>query len=284
MTKQRTVRRLNVRKSLNYLVLALISCVFLGPILWMVTGSVKSDSEVLSYPPTLFPRDFKWSNYTAVFELQPFGRQFFNSVFVMAMVCLLTVIVSACAGYAFARVKPIGSSVLFLILLSATFIPPEATIVPLFRLVGWLDWIDTYYPLIIITVFLHSAPIATFILRQAYLSLPKELGESARLDGASNMRIFVTIYTPLVRPSLAAVVVLAGWHSWSQYLEPLIYLRSTEMFTVPLALTQFYDPFAGPMWGIQMAATTLSVLPVLVLFLLAQRHVISGLTAGAVKS
>ncbi|MFD5226646.1 carbohydrate ABC transporter permease [Microbacterium sp. NPDC058342] len=261
-----------------------LSVVFLGPIWWMLTGSVKSDAEILSYPPTLFPREFQWSNYAAVFELQPFARQFFNSVFVMALVCVLTVIVSTCAGYAFARVKPVGSSILFLVLLSATFIPPEATIVPLFRLVGWLNWIDTYYPLVIITVFLHSAPIATFILRQAYLGLPKELGESARLDGASDLRIFLTIYTPLVRPSLAAVMVLAGWHSWSQYLEPLIYLRSTEMFTVPLALTQFYDPFAGPLWSVQMAATTLSVLPVLALFLFAQRHVISGLTAGAVKS
>ncbi|GAA5153026.1 carbohydrate ABC transporter permease [Microbacterium pseudoresistens] len=275
---------MRIGRGVNYLTLIVISCVFLGPILWMVLGSVKSDAEILSYPPTLFPSEFKWSNYAQVFELQPFARQFFNSVFVMALVCALTVIVSACAGYAFARVKPLGSSILFLVLLSATFIPPEATIVPLFQLVTSLGWIDTYYPLVIITVFLHSAPIATFILRQAYLGLPKELGESARLDGASDLRIFLTIYTPLVRPSLAAVVVLAGWHSWSQYLEPLIYLRDTEMFTVPLALTQFYDPFAGPMWGIQMAATTLSVLPVLILFLFAQRHVISGLTAGAVKS
>lgn len=276
--------RARLARVLNYLILIVISCIFLGPIAWMLSGSVKSDAEILSYPPTWIPREFRWSNYAAVFELQPFGRQFFNSVFVMALVCLLTVVVSCCAGYAFARIKPVGSSLLFLLLLSATFIPPEATIVPLFRLVGWLNWLDTYYPLVIITVFLHTAPIATFILRQAYLSLPKELGESATLDGASNLRIFLTIYTPLVRPSLAAVVVLAGWHSWSQYLEPLVYLRSTEMFTVPLALTQFNDPFAGPLWSVQMAATTLSVLPVLVLFVFAQRHVIAGLTAGAVKS
>jgi multiple sugar transport system permease protein len=250
----------------------------------MFLGSLKTDTEILRYPPTWLPEKVIWTNYANVFTMQPFARQFLNSVVIMALVCLLTVIVSSCAGYVFAHEPPRGASVLFVILLSATFIPPEATIVPLFRLVSRIGWLDTFYPLVIIMVFLHTAPIATFILRQAYISLPRELGESAAIDGASKFRVFVSIYTPLVRPSIAAVVVLAGWNSWSQYLEPLVYLRSTEKFTVPLALTHFDDPFSGPLWSTQMAATTLSVIPVLVVFLLAQKHVIAGLTAGALKS
>lgn len=283
MTRSRVLRR-RLSNARYYVALSIISVLFLTPIAWMLSGSFKSDAEILSYPPTWIPSDFRWENYVRVFQLQPFAQQFLNSVVIMALACALTVVVATCAGYAFARIKPFGSGVLFFVLLSANFIPPEATLVPLFRLVSALGWLDTFYPLVIITVFLHTAPIATFIMRQAFLSMPKELGESAMLDGASNLRVFLQIYTPLVRPSLASVVVLAGWHSWSQYLEPLIYLRSTTKFTVPLALTQFNDPFAGPLWSVQMAATTLSVLPVLILFFFAQRHVISGLTAGAVKS
>jgi multiple sugar transport system permease protein len=121
-------------------------------------------------------------------------------------------------------------------------------------------------------------------MRQAFVALPGEFEEAAAIDGAGRWRTFLQIYFPLVRPSLASVVVLSCWYSWNQFLEPLVYLRSTNLLTVPVALTRYHDPYGGPQWQLQMAATTLSVIPVLLVFFFAQRHVVAGLTAGGLKS
>ncbi len=282
----RTDRRRSraIRAIPSYLLLCLVSLVFVGPIAWMVSGSLKSRSEVLRYPPTLIPAELRWDNYVQVFELQPFERQFLNSIVIMAFVCVVTLAVAIPSGYALARVRPRGAGVIFLLLLSGIFIPPEAVIVPLFRFSAQLGWIDTYVPLVVFTSMLFTAPVAMFIMRQAFVTLPQEFEEAATLDGASRWRTMVRIFLPLVKPSIASAVVFTAWYSWNQFLEPLVYLRSRQMLTVPVALTLFEDPLAGPRWNIQMAATTLSVLPVLIVFLLAQRQIVAGLTAGGLKS
>ncbi len=277
-------RTLVVRRTFTYVLLTLISLLFIGPILWMLSGSLKSINEILRYPPTILPEVFRWENYLQVFTLQPFGRQLLNSVLVMVLVCLLTLLVAIPAGYALARVKPAGTAAIFVVLLSGVFIPPEAVIVPLFQAAAKLGWIDTYLPLVIFTSMLSTAPVAMFIMRQAFLTLPSEFEEAATLDGASRLRTMAQIFLPLVRPSIASAIVFTAWFSWNQFLEPLVYLRTQTMLTVPVALTLFEDPLAGPNWNVQMAATTISVLPVLIVFLIAQRHVVSGLTAGGLKS
>lgn len=266
------------------MLLALVSVAFIGPIVWMVSGSLKSRNEVLRYPPTLIPEEFRWDNYAQVFELQPFDRQFLNSIVIMALVCALTLAVAIPAGYALARVRPRGAAAIFLLLLSGIFLPPESVIIPLFRFAAQLGWIDTYIPLVVFTATLFTAPVAMFVMRQAFVILPQEFEEAATLDGASRWRTMFRIFLPLVKPSIASAVVFTAWYSWNQFLEPLVYLRSRQMLTVPVALTLFEDPLAGPRWNIQMAATTLSVLPVLIVFLFAQRQIVSGLTAGGLKS
>jgi len=277
-------RSVALRRVPSYLLLSIIALLFIGPILWMLSGSLKSISEILRYPPTILPETFRWENYVQVFALQPFGRQFLNSVLVMVLVCVVTLIVAIPAGYALGRVRPVGAAAIFVALLSGIFIPPEAVIVPLFQTAADLGWIDTYWPLVLFTALLSTAPVAMFILRQAFVTLPAEFEEAATLDGASRGRTMLQIFLPLVRPSIASAIVFTAWFSWNQFLEPLVYLRSQEMLTVPVALTLFEDPLAGPRWNIQMAATTISVLPVLLVFLVAQRHVVSGLTAGGLKS
>lgn len=277
-------RSVALRRVPSYLLLSSIALLFIGPILWMLSGSLKSISEILRYPPTILPETFRWENYVQVFALQPFGRQFLNSVLVMVLVCVVTLIVAIPAGYALGRVRPVGAAAIFVALLSGIFIPPEAVIVPLFQTAADLGWIDTYWPLVLFTALLSTAPVAMFILRQAFVTLPAEFEEAATLDGASRGRTMLQIFLPLVRPSIASAIVFTAWFSWNQFLEPLVYLRSQEMLTVPVALTLFEDPLAGPRWNIQMAATTISVLPVLLVFLVAQRHVVSGLTAGGLKS
>jgi multiple sugar transport system permease protein len=273
-----------LRRTPSYLLLSVIALLFIGPILWMLSGSLKSINEILRYPPTILPEVFHWENYLQVFTLQPFGRQLFNSVLLMVLVCALTLLVAIPAGYALARVRPAGAAVIFVVLLSGIFIPPEAVIVPLFQAAAQVGWIDTYYPLVIFTSMLATAPVAMFIMRQAFLTLPPEFEEAAILDGANRWRTMTQIFLPLVRPSIASAIVFTAWFSWNQFLEPLVYLRSQENLTASVALTLFEDPLAGPRWNVQMAATTLSVLPVLIVFLIAQRHVVSGLTAGGLKS
>lgn len=272
------------RRAGAYLGLTVVALLFIGPILWMVSGSLKSINEILRYPPTIIPQTVHWENYARIFELQPFARQFGNSVLVMVAVCVLTMLLAVPAGYALARVRPVAASVIFVILLSGIFLPPEATIVPLFLFASKLGWANTLWPLIVFTAVLTTTPIATFIMRQAFLVLPNEFEEAARLDGAGRTRTMLTIFVPLVRPSLASVVVISCWYSWNQFLEPLVYIRDENLLTVPVALTHFTDTYGQPLWNVQMAATTLSVLPVLIVFFLAQRHVIAGLAAGGLKT
>lgn len=282
--RQRQRRLLVIRRVPMYALLCLVSLAFIGPILWMLSGSLKSTNEILRYPPTIVPEHVQWSNYLLVFVNQPYLLQFLNSVAVMAGVCAITLVLSVPAGYALSKVRPRGGSAIFLLLLSGIFIPPEATIVPLYRMADALGWLDTLTPVIVFTAVLTTAPIATFLMRQAFLVLPTEFQEAATLDGSGRLRTMLQVYLPLTRPSIAAAVVLSCWYSWNQFLEPLVYLRSQEHLTVSVALTRYLDYNGEPTWGIQMAATTLSLLPVLLVFVFAQRHVVAGLTAGGLKS
>lgn len=279
--KKRTVRS-TTKLALRYLGLSVVAAVFLAPFIWMVSGSLKSDAEFKAFPPTLFGKEIRWDNYARVFELQPFAQQYMNSVFVLVSVCALTVVIAAGAGYAFARTSMRGGNLVFLVLLSGMFIPIEATILPLYRMVVALGWVDTLIPLIVISGAVTATPIAAFIMRQAFASLPPEFGEAALVDGAGRWRTFAQIYLPMVTPSIAAVVIYTAWLSWNQFLEPLLFLRSSEMLTVPVALTHFED-MAGPLWGVQAAAATMSVVPVILIFLFAQKQVVSGLTEGGIK-
>ncbi|MEN3615381.1 carbohydrate ABC transporter permease [Plantactinospora sp. ZYX-F-223] len=266
-----------------YLLLVVLAVPVLLPGLWMLTSALKTNEEIFRYPPTFLPTDWRWENFARVFELQPFARQYFNSLYIAILVTAGTIVLSSMAGYAFARLRFRGRSLLFLLIVSGILIPHEVTIVPLFRMVGALGLMDTHWPLVVIPIFSGTGVIATFVMRQAFLSLPRELEEAARLDGLGYFGTYWKIALPLVRPTVAVVTILSMWSSWNLFLEPLIFLRSNEKYTLPLALTQFEDPYGGPLWNVQMAATTLSVLTVLAVFVAAQRHVVAGLTAGSIK-
>ena len=276
----RLLRR-GVSYGARYLLLMAVLVVVLGPFLWMVSGSLKGNNEVLSFPPTFLPEVLRFDNYVEVFRYQPFAQQFLNSILVLVAVVAITLVVSTTAGYAFARVRIPGASVIFLVLLMGIYIPAESTLVPLYRMIASFGWIDTLVPLILIPAL--ASPFATFVMRQAFLGLPKEFGEAATIDGAGRWRILVQVYLPMVRPALAATTVLTSFYTWNSFLYPLIFLRTRENFTVPLGIAQYEDPYSGPLWSVQLAAATLSVIPVIVVFLVAQKQVISGMTAGGVK-
>lgn len=274
-------KHLAVLISYGFIFLLLVPFVF--PSWWMITSSLKPIHEVFAFPPQLLPKSFEWENYQRAFELQPLARQYFNSMYIAVLVTGGTLLVSSLAGYAFARIRFPGQNLLFLLLLSALLLPSEVTIIPLFQLMRVVDLIDTHVPLIVVPIFGAQSVFGVFMMRQFFLSLPAELEDAGRVDGLGRAGLYWRIALPLAKPALAALAVLSFLHSWNLFLEPLVYLSNKELFTLPLALSQYTDAYGGPIWNVQLAATTLSVLPVLAVFLLAQRHFIAGIAHAGLK-
>ncbi|BCJ76239.1 sn-glycerol-3-phosphate transport system permease protein UgpE [Catellatospora sp. IY07-71] len=270
-------------KTAIYGVLCLLALPFLFPTWWMVTSSVKPINDIFAFPPSLLPTDVSFDAYRKAFELQPFAQQYFNSMYIAVLVTVGTLAVSAMAGYAFARIRFPGANVLFVVILTGLLIPSEVTIVPLFKMFDAWGMVDTHWPLILVPILGAPSVLATFIMRQFFLALPGELEEAARVDGLGRFAIFRLIALPLARPALGAVAIFTFLHSWNLYLEPIVFLSSSEMFTLPQALTQFVDAYGGPMWDIQLSAASMTALPVLVVFVIAQRQFIEGLAHTGLK-
>jgi multiple sugar transport system permease protein len=266
-----------------YGLLCVLAIPFVFPTWWMVTSSVKPISDIFAFPPDIIPRNFDWSTYAQVFKLQPFAQQYWNSCYIAAIVTVWTMAVSSLAGYAFARIKFPGADIVFMVVLIGLLIPSEVTIVPLFQL--FLKWgmVNTHWPLILVPIFGAPSVFATFVMRQFFITLPVELEEAARVDGLGRFGIFWRIALPLAKPALAAVAIFTFLHSWNLYLEPIVFLTTPTNFTLPQALTQYVDVYQGPMWNIQLAAATLTALPVLVVFVFAQRQFIEGLAHTGLK-
>ncbi|GAA2357682.1 carbohydrate ABC transporter permease [Nonomuraea africana] len=271
------------RKTLLYGLLCVLCVPFVFPTWWMATSSLKPVSEVFAFPPSLWPGRPTLEAYQQVFELQPFAQQYWNSLYIAVAVTLGTLAVSALAGYAFARIRFRGSNVLFVIVLTGLLIPSEVTIVPLFQLFHGWGLTDTHWPLILVPVVGAPSVLATFIMRQFFLVLPRELEEAAAVDGLGRFATFRRIGLPLARPALGAVAIFTFLHSWNLYLEPIVFLSSPEKFTLPQALTQFVDAYGGPMWNVQLAAASMTALPVLVVFVLAQKQFVEGLAHTGLK-
>lgn len=256
---------------------------FVFPTWWMVTSSLKPISDIFVFPPQLFPTHPDWSSYQQVFTIQPFARQYWNSAYIAAVVTAGTLIVSSMAGYAFARIRFPGADALFVVVLTGLLIPSEVTIVPLFQMFLKLGLVNTHWPLLLIPIFGAPSVFATFVMRQFFITLPLELEEAARVDGLGRFKIFRSIALPLARPALASVAIFTFLHSWNLYLEPIVFLSTPGLFTLPQALTQYTDAYGGPMWNIQLAAATLTALPVLIVFVIAQKQFVEGLAHTGLK-
>jgi len=266
-----------------YGLLCVLLIPFVFPTWWMLTSSLKPISDIFVFPPQLFPTHPDWSSYAQVFTVQPFAQQYWNSAWIAAVVTAATLAISSMAGYAFARIRFPGANALFVVVLTGLLIPSEVTIVPLFRMFLKLGWVNTHWPLVLIPVFGAPSVFATFVMRQFFIALPAELEEAARVDGLGRFRIFRTIALPLARPALASVAIFTFLHSWNLYLEPIVFLSTPSKFTLPQALTQYTDAYGGPMWNIQLAAATLTALPVLIVFVLAQKQFVEGLAHTGLK-
>jgi multiple sugar transport system permease protein len=264
------------------LALSIVAIPFVFPFLWMLSSGFKSAAEIFG-SPSLIPREWQWQNYIEIFTYQPFARQYFNSLYIALSVTALTLFIASLAGYALARLRFAGASLVGLFLVSALMVPEEVTIIPNFFLMKRFGLIDSHWPLILLPVFGPHGIVATFLMRQYFLALPKELEEAGRMDGLSRFGVWWRVALPMSRPALAAVAIITFLHSWNLFLEPLIFVSSLEKFTLPLALSNFTDPYGVPLWHLQLAATSLAVVPVLIVYLIAQRQIIESFALSGVK-
>ncbi|MFC0532032.1 carbohydrate ABC transporter permease [Phytohabitans kaempferiae] len=264
-------------------VLAVMALPFAFPTIWMVTASFKPAAEIFVYPPTLLPRAPTGAGYVQAFVDQPFARQYFNSLYIAAVVTLGSMTVASLAGYAFARVRFPGSNVMFVAVVAGLLVPSEVTIVPIFQMFNAVGMNNTHWPLILVSTFGAPCVICTFIMRQFFIALPAELEEAGRLDGVSRFGFWWRVALPLARAPLGAVAIFAFLHAWNMYLEPTVFLSSPELFTLPQALTRFVDVLGSPTWHVQLAAATMTAVPVLLVFLAAQRQFVEGLAHSGLK-
>jgi multiple sugar transport system permease protein len=265
-----------------YAVLVVLAVPFVFPTWWMLTASLLPANEVLAYPPKLFPNQPQWENYRVAFTDFPLAQQYFNSLYIAVLVTLGTMFFSSLAGYAFARIRFRGEKFFGLILIGL-MVPSEVTIIPLFRVVDDLGLTDTHWPLIVVPIFGAPSVLATFVMRQFFITIPGELEEAGRLDGLSRFGLYRRVALPIAKPALAAVAIFTFLNTWNFFLEPLVYLTGKSMFTLPVALTQYVDVYGGHLWNVQLAAATTTVVPVLIVFVIAQRQFVEGLAQSGLK-
>jgi multiple sugar transport system permease protein len=259
--------------------LVLGAIVMLFPFVWMVSTSLKQDFALFVTPPRLIPSPLKVDNYRRLGELMPIWRIVFNSVLVAVVATTLQLVTSAMGAYAFARMRFRGRDALFLVYLTTLMVPFQVTIVPLFIEMKYLGFIDSYPGLILPTI---VSAFGTFLLRQAFLTLPRELEEAAFVDGAGHFRVFAQIALPLIGPSLAAFGIFSFMSSWNSFLWPLVIVNSQKLMTLPLGLANLHGQYTTQ-WNLVMAGTTVSVVPILLIYVLAQKHIVRGFVFSGIK-
>lgn len=262
-----------LRLVLAYALLLVGSALMLVPFAWMLSTSLKPPGAVFDYPPQWIPNPIEWSNYQDAWTALPFGRFTFNSFFVAISVTVLQLLTSSLAAYAFARLRFPGRDTLFIVYLATLMVPGQVTLIPNFILMRYLGWIDTYQVLIIPQIF---SAFGTFLLRQFFLSLPSEIEDAARIDGASSLDIYARIIIPLSGPALATLGVFTFMGQWNNFLWPFVMTDRPEMKTVTVGLRMFQGQFTTQ-WNLLMAGTVMSIIPILIVFLLAQRYFVRGI-------
>lgn len=276
------ITRLDWRWAL-YLVLILVSLPFFLPLLWLFISAFKSSGAIFASPFQFGAAGLRWTNFEQVFTDYPFARQYLNSVYIAALTVPITVGLAAVAGYAFARIRFPGRDVVFLLSLLAMMVPSELTAVPQFVLFSRLGLVNTHVPVILLQIFSATGAFTVFLMRQHFITLPRELEDAGRVDGLNSLGVFWYIMLPLSRSALATAAIFAVLNSWNDYFNPLIYLSQETLLTLPLALGRFTDPLGGVYWNLTLAASVLVALPVLLAFLLAQRQFIESLAASGTK-
>jgi len=265
---------------LAHALLIAFSTVFVVPFLWLLSTSLKPESQIFIWPPVWIPDPVIFDHYVNGLSFLPFGRFTLNSLVIAVSAVVGTLISCSLAAYGLARIRWPGRDVLFALILATLLIPFQVRLIPLFIIFKNLGWIDTFLPLIVPTWFGNAFFI--FLLRQFFLTIPQELSEAAKIDGATELDIFTRIILPLARPALATVALFEFLARWDDFLGPLIFISSQENYTVSLGLAMFRGQ-QGSFWGMLMAVSTVMALPIIVLFFFTQRTFIQGITLTGIK-
>jgi len=268
-----------------YLAAILTALMFSLPFFWTVGSSLKPITEIYVFPPTLWPKEIRWVNYSDVFRLAPFALFIWNTVVITALAMIGQILSAAAVAYGFSRFRFPGRDWLFFLVLSTMMLPWQVTIVPTFLLFRYLGWINTFMPLIVPSYFGGGA-FYIFLLRQFFMTIPRDLDEAAKIDGASSVRIFWNILLPLAKPAIATVAIFSFIQHWNEFIAPLIFLNSTEKFTVSIGLRYFVsNPFESdePREAILMAASLIVATPPLILFFAAQQYFVRGIVTTGLK-
>jgi ABC-type glycerol-3-phosphate transport system permease component len=282
----RSSGRLSV--GLTYLVLLVLGLTFSFPFLWTLSSSLKTAHETQLFPPALVPAVPQWVNYATVWTTQPIWRWILNSVIVIVLSVPGAVLSGTIVAYSFARFDYPGRGFLFLLLLSTLMLPFEVTLIPQYLLFYQLKWIDTFLPLTVPAWFGAggSSAFTIFLLRQFFMTIPRDLDDAARVDGAGSLRILWSIIVPLSRPALATVLILQFLSHWNDFLGPFIYLNNKALFTMSIGLRYFQtvpEQLGEPKEHLLMVATIIMTLPAIALFFAAQRYFVRGIVMTGLK-
>jgi multiple sugar transport system permease protein len=259
-------------------VLILAAMVALGPLLWTLSTSLRSPAEAFTNPPQWLPLRPDFSNYAAVFDQVPMARFFLNSVIVTALIVVGQTITCTLSGYAFAVIRFPGRTAIFAIFLATMMVPLQTIIIPVFIIIRTLGLSDTLASLVIPAL---GSAFGTFLMRQYFLQMPRELGEAARVDGATQFQVFSRVYAPMAAPAVATLAILNFSGFWAEFYRPLIFLQTQDNFTLPLGLVGLKGNLGTGSISVVLAGVVLAMIPSVLLFIFAQRYFIAGVTAGA---
>ena len=268
-----------------YALLIVLGSVFTFPFVWTVLTAFKAPYEIFVFPPLLFPEKFMWSNFIEVWQVAPFLTFLRNTLIIAGMSIVGDIVTASLVAYGFARFRFPGRNVLFLMVLSVLILPEEVTIIPQFLIYRSIGWVDTLKPLIL-PAFLGGGAFNIFLLRQFFLTIPRDLDEAAMIDGAGSLRILWQIIIPLAKPAMATVAIFSFLFHWNDFFRPLIYLNSIDNFTLSLGL-RFFQTSAeiggAPKEHLLMAASVMMTIPVVVLFFTMQSYFVEGITMSGIK-
>lgn len=274
LTTEQVDRIRRVQRTGAYVILVLVCAAFILPLLWMFTTSLKSEASVLEFPPRFIPDEYNWQNYPNAWTAMPFTRFLANSMLVTTLSIAGNLISCILPAYAFARMRSRMRGAMFAAMLATMMIPGQVTLVPKFIMFSEIGLLDSYWPLVLPNFF--GTALLIFLLRQFFTTIPQEVVDSARVDGAGEWQILWRIMIPLSKPAIATVTLMSFISTWGEYLDPLIYLRTTELFTIPLGVALFRDQH-DTQYQLMMAVSMMALLPVIVVFFAAQKYFIRGI-------
>lgn len=269
-----------VSKVVIYSILIVLSIAFLFPLFWAFITAVKSPGELAKYPPTFFPKEIHWENFAKAWNSQPFTKYLINSVIVTVLAVIGMTFSSALVAYGFARFEFKGNKIMFTLLLSTMMIPWDVLVIPLYMQYNFFGWLNTLKPLIVPAYF--GGAFYIFLMRQFLKTIPKDFEEAALIDGANHIQIFTRIFLPLLKPQLVLSAIMYMIVVWNDYLGPLVYISSSEKFTLPIGLSLFKGAYTTDFTSL-MAITVIMTIPTIIAFFIGQKHILNNNVSAGIK-